>query len=336
MKAIRLSEARTLADGKKVAKDTYLFREGDAPDAMYIVKSGSLVVTKTKGSSEVILAEVKPGNMVGEMAIFDKKPRSANVKASKDSEVIALPYDGLAQQMEQLPVWVKAIMKTMNENLREANKKIKMLETPSQDEDRYSPHVITKLISLINFVGNKYGKPEDGGISIPAGTLRRYTIQVFQEATNKMNSMTAALKTLGYMTVEDLGEGRQKIVNLEADFLFDFVDWYTEFLFAQEKDKVVLTEPEVKVLGGLLHFATKVQPDAKGGHKVNLTEVQNESMKELGFLLRGEDVNTLIEKNLVSEKLTEEAGISVSVKPEDVTKLATNWGFLFQLKKHLK
>jgi CRP-like cAMP-binding protein len=326
-----------LADGKKVAKDTYLFREGDAPDAMYIVKSGLLVVTKTKGVSEVVLAEVKPGNMVGEMAIFDKKPRSANVKASKDTEVIALPYDGLAQQMELLPVWVKAIMKTMNENLREANKKIKILETPGQsDEDRYPPHVVTKLISLINLVGHKYGKPEDGGLSIPAGTLRRYTIQVFQEATNKMNSMTAALKTLGYMTIEDLGEGRQKIVNLKPDFLFEFVDWYTEFQFAQDKDRVVLKEDEVRVLNGLLHFANKVAPDAKGAHKVNLNDLQNESMKELGYLLRGEEVNSLIEKNLVSEKLTEEAGISVTVKPEEVAKPATYWGLIFSLKKHLK
>lgn len=327
-----------MADGKKVAKDTYLFREGDAPDAMYIVKSGLLVVTKTKGSSEVVLAEVKPGNMVGEMAIFDKKPRSANVKASKDTEVIALPYDGLAQQMELLPVWVKAIMKTMNENLREANKKIKMLETPGQDEERYPPHVITKLLSLINLVGHKYGKPEDGGLSIPAFTLRRYTIQVFQEATNKMNSMTAALKTLGYMTIEELGEGRQKMVNLKPDFLFEFVDWYTEHQFAADKDKIVLTEPEVKVLSGLLHFAAKVEPDPKnkGGHKVNLNDVQNDSMKELGYLLRGEEVNSLIEKNIVSEKITEESGISVFVKPEEVTKAATYWALIYNLKKHLK
>lgn len=325
-----------MAEGKKVAKDTYLFREGDAPDAMYIVKSGGLVVTKTKGASEVILAEVKPGAMVGEMAIFDKKPRSANVKASKDTEVIALPYDGLAQQMDLLPVWVKAIMKTMNENLREANKKIKMLETPGQDEDRYAPHVITKLLSLINLVGHKYGKPEDGGTSVPAGTLRRYTIQVFQEATNKMNTMTAALKTLGYMTVEDLGEGRQKIVNLKPDFLFDFVDWYTEWMFAPDKDKVLVTEGEVKVLAGLLHFAEKGAPDNKGAHKVNLEDVQNESMKELGHLLRPEEVNSLIEKGLVSEKLTGENGISVALKPEEVGKLATYWTFLYNLKKHLR
>lgn len=325
-----------MADGKKVAKDTYLFREGDAPDAMYIVKTGMLAVTKTKGTSEVVLAEIGPGSMVGEMAIFDKKPRSANVKAMKDSEVISLPYEGLNQQMDSLPVWVKAIMRTMNENLREANKKIKMLETPGQDEDRYPPHVVTKLLSLINLVGHKYGKPEDGGLSVPSGTLRRYTIQIFQEATNKMNSMTAALKTLGYMIIEDLGEGRQKMVNLQPDFLFEFVDWYNDWLFSSDKEKISLKDDEVKILEGVLHFAAKAQPDAKGFHKVNLNDMQNDSMKELGNLIKQEEVNPLIEKKLVSEKIMEESGVFVSVNPAEVGKLAKNWGLINNLKKHLK
>lgn len=325
-----------MADGKKVAKDTYLFREGDAPDAMYIVKSGQLAVTKTKGTSEVILAEIGPGAMVGEMAIFDKKPRSANVKALKDSEVISLPYEGLNQQMDSLPVWVKAILRTMNENLREANKKIKMLENPNQDEDRFPPHVVNKLLSLINFVGHKYGKPEDGGLSVPAGILRRYTIQVFQEATNKMNSMTAALKTLGFMTIEDLGEGRQKMINLQPDYLFEFVDWYNDWLFSTDKEKISLREEEVKVLEAVLHFAAKVPPDAKGWHKINVNDIQNDSMKDLGRLVRIEELNILIEKKLISEKIMEETGVFVSVNPTEVNKLCKNWGLINNLKKNLR
>ncbi len=325
-----------MAEGKKVAKDTYLFREGDAPDAMYIVKSGALAVTKTKNTSEVVLAEIGPGSMVGEMAIFDKKPRSANVKAIKDSEVISLPYEGLNSQMDSLPVWVKAIMRTMNENLREANKKIKILENPGQDEDRYPPHVVNKLLSLVNFVGHKFGKREEGGVSIPSGTLRKFTIQVFQEATNKMNSMTGALKTLGYMSIEDLGEGRQKMINLQPDFLFDFVDWYNEWLFSSDKEKVSLSDAEVKTLNGVLHFAGRSQPDKKGFHKINTNDIQNDSMKDLGRLIRVEELNPLIEKKMVSEKIMEEAGVFVMVNPEEVSKLAKYWSLINDLKKHLR
>ena len=327
-----------MAEQKKIAKDNYLFREGDAPDAMYIIKSGGFAITKTKGSSEVVLAELNAGAMVGEMALFDRKPRSANVKALKESEVIALPYDSLTKQMEQLPVWVHAIMKNLNENLREANKKIKILESNNPDEDRFPPHIVNKYISILNLVGFKYGKAEaNGTISFSSNLLRNYTIQIFQEATNKMTTVVGALIELGYLSQEDRGDGSQKITNLKPQELFSFVDWYNEWLFKQEKDRLpALNDTEVKVLNGILHFAQKSAPNPKGFRKVALTDVQNDSMKELGFLLRPEDVNPLIEKKYLNEKIMDENGIYIMTAIEDLIVPSRNWTLVGALKKKLR
>lgn len=324
--------------GKKVAKDTYLFREGDHPDAMYIVKSGGFAITKTKGNSEVTLAEISTGAMVGEMAIFDKKPRSANVKAVKDSEVVALPYDALDKQLDALPVWIKAILRTMNDNLREANKKIKILENPDTEQDRFPPHVINMMLSLINLVGFKFGQKDEAGtgVVIPSNKLRNFTIQIFQQPTNKMDATQTALKELGMFNIEDLGEGRKKLVNLQPEFLFDFVDWYNEWLFKQDKDKVSLTSEEVKVLDALICFAKKIEPDGKGFRKVNLGDVQNDSMRDVGFLVKVDDCNSLIEKKFLSEKLMEESGVFLMISLEEVEKPARYWKFLWDLKKNLK
>lgn len=327
-----------MAEQKKVPKDTYLFRDGDAPDAMYIVKSGAFAITKAKGNSEIVLAEIGAGAMVGEMALFDKKPRSANVKAMKDSEVIALPYDSLSKQMEQLPVWVRAIMKTLNENLRDANKKIKTLETSNVDEERFPPHIVNKYISILNLVGHKYGKPEDNGtLSFSSVLLRNYTIQIFQEATNKMQSVVNALSELQYIAQEDRGDGSQKIINLKPQELFSFVDWYNEWLFKQEKDRLpALVESDVKTLNGILLFAKKVEPNPKGFRKVNLNDVQNESMKETGSLIKPDDVNPLIEKKYLGEKIMDEQGIFVLISLEDTEPLARNWSIVNNLKRKLR
>lgn len=327
-----------MAESKKVTKDTYLFRDGDAPDAMYIVKSGSFAITKTKGNSEVVLAEIGPGAMVGEMALFDKKPRSANVKATKDSEVIALPYDSLSKQMEQLPVWVRAIMKTLNENLRETNKKLRLLENPNTDEERFPPHIVNKYISILNLVGNKYGKPEENeALSFSSVLLRNYTIQIFQEATNKMQSIVNVLAELGYLTQEDRGDGTQKITNLKPQELFSFVDWYNEWLFKQDKDRLAaLSDSEANILNGILLFARRATPNHKGLYKVDLTDVQNESMKELGQLIRAEDVNSLIEKKYLTEKIMDEKGVYIMVELPHVEPLARNWTIVNNLKKKLR
>ncbi|QDK37874.1 Crp/Fnr family transcriptional regulator [Bdellovibrio sp. NC01] len=327
-----------MADAKKIAKDHYLFREGDAPDAMYIVKSGTLAVTKTKGNTEVVLAEIQAGAMVGEMALFDNKPRSANVKATKETEVIALPYDSLNKQMDTLPVWVRAIMKNLNENLREANKKIKLLENSNPNEERFPPHIVNKYLSILNLVGNKYGKAEpNDGLSISSVLLRNYTIQIFQEATNKMQTVVNALTDLGYVTQEDRGDGSQKITNLKPQELFGFVDWYNEWLFKQEKDRLPeITEAEVKILNGILLFAKRSEPDRKGLYKVNLNDVQNESMKETGSLIKVDDVNPLIEKKYLTEKIMDTAGVYILVELPYVEPLARNWTLVNNLRKKLR
>ncbi|MBL7543772.1 MAG: Crp/Fnr family transcriptional regulator [Bdellovibrionaceae bacterium] len=325
-----------MAESKKIYKDNYLFRDGDAPDFMYIVKSGQLAITKTKGTAEIVLAEIKAGAMVGEMAIFDKKPRSANVKALKDSEVIALPYETLNQQLEVLPVWVKAIMRTMNENIREANKRIKMLESSNPDEDRFPPHIINKLISILNYVGHKYGTKENDVLVIPQNRLRNTTIQIFQEATNKMQAVTTALEQMNLFKVEDLGEGKQKIQNLNPNLLFDFVDWHNEWLFKPDKDKTSYSNEEIKTLSGVINYARKIEPNAKGARKININDLQNDSMKELGFLLKVEDLAPLIEKNLLSEKIMEESGVFVNLILEDVEKTSIYWKMIWDFKKYLR
>lgn len=324
------------AGPKKIERDHYLFREGDPPDAMYVVKSGKFAVVKTKQNAEIILAEVLPGAMVGEMAFFDNKPRSASVKALKDSEVIALPYKALHAQFQGFPEWCKAIMRTVNDHLRNANQRIKQLEKSEVDGELFPPHTITKLFSILNLVGAKYGKmsEEDKGLSVPGFVLRNYTIQIFQEPTHKMQKLMNSLMELNLMKVEDIGEGKQKIILYKPDLMFQFVEWFNDWLFKQDKEKVTVKEEEIKILNGVLHFARKVATPDKAPVKLSLTNLQNESMKELGFLIRIEETLPLIEKKLMGDQVMEEGGgVSSIVQIEELEKITPFWSIIYALKK---
>ena len=321
---------------KKIEKDHYLFREGDPPDAMYVIKSGKLAVVKTKQNNEIILAEIGPGSMVGEMAFFDNKPRSASVKALKDTEVIALPYKALHAQFQNFPEWCKAIMRTVNDSLRNANQRIKQLEKHEPDGELFPPHTINKLMSILNFVGMRYGKSNEdkSGIVVDGYRLRNYTIQIFQEATHKMQKLAEVLANLGLAKVDDTGDGNQKITLLRPDFLFGFVDWYNEWLFKKETDRVVITESELKILKGVLHFAKKLPKNDKGFVKLSLTTVQNESMKDLGFLIKTEETFGLIEKKIMGDQMMEEGGgLSSMIAPADLDRIVPYWEIIYALGK---
>lgn len=319
---------------RKIERDHYLFREGDAPDALYVVKSGKFAVVKTKQNSEVVLAEIGPGALVGEMAFFDNKPRSASVRAMKDGEVLILPYKALHAQFATMPEWAKAIMRTVNEHLRTANRRLKELEKATSEEDElFPPHQLTKLVSILNLVGHRYGKTSEEGLILPGGVLRNYTIQIFQEPTHKMQKLMSALSEMNMMKVEDMGEGRQRIAIFKPEILFGFVEWYNDWLFKQEKDRVTIKEEELKLLNATLHYARKGTKDAKGLVKLSLTEIQNDSMRDLGYLVKVDDLLPLVEKKLMTDHLMETTGIFASIQLDEIEKVAPFWQIIYTLKK---
>lgn len=326
-------------NGKILKKNEVLFKEGDNSECMYVVKTGRLSVFKSKGSNEIELAEIGPGQMIGEMAFFDGKPRSASVKAISDSEVLELPFKALKAQFDTFPEWVKAIIKTINEHLRDANKKIKNLEQ-GQSGINYRdgvkakgtglpPHQANKLCAILMLVAHKWGTAVPEGIDVKPGQLRKFTIQVFQEATNKMQTLMTLLQGLGILKQEDLGEGKQRITLLQPALLDGFVEWFNEYLYTEEEKRVNVEESEMKILRALLHFSKRSQPDDKGKTKINLIEIQNESMKELGYLVGLNDYNSIIKKGIASEKVSEKDVTFVTIDQAQLEKIYPYWQIFF-------
>ncbi|NJM10145.1 MAG: Crp/Fnr family transcriptional regulator [Bdellovibrionaceae bacterium] len=320
---------------KKLGKNDVLFREGDASDAMYVIKSGRIAITKAKGSGEIILAEKAGGEMLGEMAFFDNKPRSAGAKALQDTEVIALPFSSLHAQFKTFPEWLKAMVKTINGQLRDANTRIKNLEAATTGvEEMFPPHVTTRLCAIISLIGFKCGEKTETGLVVPYNVLRDYCIQIFQQPTNKLDRLMDVLQAIQIMKVEDLGEGRKRITIVNHKVLSDFTDWYNRYLFTDKAKQVTVEEKELQTIRALIFYGKKTTPDDKGFTKVSLTDMQNSSMRDLNFLFSVNDADPLAEKGLVQEKSSEQGGVlTMKFKMSDLETILPFWEIVYTLKK---
>lgn len=67
-----------------------LFNEGDKADGLYMIRRGSVTVSRMISGKEVVLAYISAGNYVGEMALVSNMPRSATVRAASPTEVMML------------------------------------------------------------------------------------------------------------------------------------------------------------------------------------------------------------------------------------------------------
>lgn len=84
----------------EVAPGVHFFREGDAARLMYVIESGSAIVTRQWQGREVELNRFGPGDCFGEMALMDLHPRSASVRALEPCLAIEFGHDQMLHLYE--------------------------------------------------------------------------------------------------------------------------------------------------------------------------------------------------------------------------------------------
>jgi len=81
-----------------------LFREGDRGDEMFIVRRGTMLVSKEiTGKVEQVLVRVEAGDFFGEMSLLDGSPRSASVQADTDATLLVLGRESLQALTDHAP-----------------------------------------------------------------------------------------------------------------------------------------------------------------------------------------------------------------------------------------
>jgi CRP/FNR family cyclic AMP-dependent transcriptional regulator len=121
-----------VVDVVSVCPGNFLFREGDAAAALYIVRSGVLQIV----GDDVIYETVTAGGVVGELAIADEGKRSASVLASTHAELWAVDTPGFLALVKADPEFALTIMRVMTRRLRTMNLRYRM----AVHNDQFEPH----------------------------------------------------------------------------------------------------------------------------------------------------------------------------------------------------
>src|SRR4051794_30590188 len=102
-----------------------IFREGDASDTCYIVRRGHARAIRSQGDGRTLtLAHFGPGDIFGELAMFDDERRSATVETLDQLEAVAVLGPDFRRLLKEHPdICVKLVI-ALGRRLREANERI--------------------------------------------------------------------------------------------------------------------------------------------------------------------------------------------------------------------
>src|ERR671916_2103875 len=85
-----LEQLCQMARTDSVDSGELVFEEGSPGDALYVILDGELEVTKRQDGQAVVLAVRRAGELVGEMSLLEQAPRSASVRALRESRLLVI------------------------------------------------------------------------------------------------------------------------------------------------------------------------------------------------------------------------------------------------------
>ena len=98
-------------------KDTMIFSEAQPGAELYIIQKGSVKITKIINDNEVLLALLKPGDIFGEMALLEDKPRTASAIAHEDAVLLAVNKANFKRMVATQPQMITKLTQILSERL---------------------------------------------------------------------------------------------------------------------------------------------------------------------------------------------------------------------------
>jgi CRP/FNR family transcriptional regulator, cyclic AMP receptor protein len=125
------TQAESVADAvikRRFKRGELIVEQGKKTNALFIILTGRarVLTTDTRGR-EVILANLSPGDYIGEMSLIDNEPHSASVRAEIQTDVLMLGRVEFARCLPENTSMAYAVMKGLVQRLRHADRKIESL-----------------------------------------------------------------------------------------------------------------------------------------------------------------------------------------------------------------
>src|SRR3954466_2679588 len=205
-----LEQLAQVAVPRSYASGEAVFREGDSGDTCYVVREGCVRVTRRHSDGRVItLAELRAGQMFGELAMFGGETRSASVEALERTRALAILSGDLRRIIIQHPDIALKMLEGLANRLREANERL-----ARQSFQTVAGRVASALLSQVKT------RSDDGEIDrdIVIEATQAEIAQLAGASRESASRFLAKLERAGLITT-----GRGRVVVHEPESLRNYI-----------------------------------------------------------------------------------------------------------------
>ncbi len=178
----------------RLARGEVLFREGDQGDRLYVLLSGKVKLGRTSTDGrENLVAILGPGEMFGELSVFDPGPRNATATAVAETQLIGLGNDALQQFLLSRPAVAQSLLAALAKRLRRTNDSL---------ADLVFTDVPGRVAKALLELSERFGQPTEEGLLVAHDLTQEELAQLVGASRETVNKALADFAIRGWLRLE--------------------------------------------------------------------------------------------------------------------------------------
>jgi CRP/FNR family transcriptional regulator, cyclic AMP receptor protein len=202
-----LERVAQVAVPRRFEASEIVFKEGDEGSTCYIVRSGrARAVHEHSDGRSITLAHFAPGDIFGEMSMFDGERRSATVETTEGTEAIAILSADMHRLLREHPDISVKLIAALGQRLRDTNERL-----ARQSFQTVQSRVAAVLAQLVEAAHAEAGEGSEGDVTIT--TTQAELAQLAGSSRESASRFLAVLERAGIITQ---GRGRLTVHDAKA------------------------------------------------------------------------------------------------------------------------
>jgi CRP/FNR family transcriptional regulator, cyclic AMP receptor protein len=163
-------------------------------EVIYIILSGTVKIKVDQADGkEVIIAMLGPGEVFGELAVLDRDIRSADVMTQEDCVLLWMDRASFLDLLGTIPAVTQNLLRILTRRVRFSSEQIQALGTLD---------VLGKVARQLLVFGEQYGKPVEGGITIPMRLTQSDIAGIVGASRERVNQVFVSLRQRKLISVD--------------------------------------------------------------------------------------------------------------------------------------
>ncbi len=177
-----------------LAKGETLFAEGDPGDRLYVIIDGKIKLGRSSNDGrESLLGVLGPGEMFGELSLFDPGPRTSTATALTDAVVLGLSNQQLRPWLAGRPEVAEALLQALARRLRRTNEAM---------SDLVFSDVPGRVAKALMDLGEKFGTVTPDGLLVTHDMTQEELAQLVGASRETVNKALADFAQRGWIRLE--------------------------------------------------------------------------------------------------------------------------------------